>query len=88
MNFFRFIADFLHLFSFILLILKVRQSKNVLGKYINLIYRNFIQDTRNIFSCIFDEILGFIFVFCFNVQFNNENIVYLFNHVYNLSLEI
>ena len=34
MNFFRFIADFLHLFSFILLILKVRQSKNVLGKYI------------------------------------------------------
>ena len=59
MNFFRFIADLLNLFSFILLILKVRQSKNVLGKYIILINRNFIQDTRNIFSCIFDEILGF-----------------------------
>ena len=31
MNIFQFIADMLHLFSVIVLILKIRQTKNVLG---------------------------------------------------------
>jgi len=33
MNLFRFVADFLHLLSFLFIIQKIRTSKNCIGKY-------------------------------------------------------
>lgn len=89
MNVFRFFADFLHLLSFILLMEKIRQSKNCLGN-LNVIHihRSFIQIIRNIFGSFFAEILGFIPLLRITIQYFNETSIYSLHVLYNISNKI
>ncbi|KAM3145109.1 hypothetical protein pb186bvf_002784 [Paramecium bursaria] len=86
-NPFRYVADFLHLFSFVILILKIRNTRNCIGNY-QQYQRIVLQDLGNILSCFFDTILGFIAILYFFVQYNDEAFIYCFNPIHHLLDEI
>lgn len=90
MNPFRFIADMLHLLSFVVLIAKIKNTRNCLGLNCQFfkIYRTIIPYIGDLSGGVSDQILGFVLVLHFTVQQYNEIAVHSVNMLHNLLDEV
>ena len=98
MNIFRFIADMLHLAAILILLYRIKKSRNCIGKYLIyhivvfidkiLLYRLVMQDIRTLLTRLLHEVLGSIHVFHLSVQQSHENILYQFYCLHHIPNEI
>jgi hypothetical protein len=80
MNFFRFIADMLHLVSFGLIVNQIHKTRSVRGRLI----RTFLSNIRDIPSCILNKVHGPVFVLGLFIQHVVQNFVHLDHFLYHL----
>ena len=82
----RFIADMLHLSSVIILLLKIRKTRNCTGSFFfEQMFRNFCKNARTLRDCILSAIHGSLLVFCITLQHYDENCLYFVNNLLPLS---
>ena len=95
MNIFRFVADFRHLISFFILILKIKNTKNCLGFYFFnkklpfvIFLRSFLLNPGNLSGCLSLSLYRFIPILGLALQFPDEDLLYCVHCLYNISDEI
>ena len=93
MNIFRFIADFLHLISFFILILKIKNTKNCLGTQNFSLFslknsRSILQNPGDLFGSFLVPIYRFVLVLGLFIQLSNEDLLHRFDNIYHLPHEI
>ena len=98
MNIFRFIADMLHLAAILILLYRIKKSRNCIGKYLIsliawfideiLLHRLVMQDIRTLLTRLLHEVLGSIHVFHLIVQQPHENILHQFYCLHHIPNEI
>lgn len=84
MNIFRFIADMLHLAAILLLLYRIKNTRNVVGKFVWLTYRYLLQDLRDLLDCILRSLPRFVYVLRQRIQHMHENFLYRFNSLDNI----
>ena len=77
MNIFRFIADMLHLSAILILLYRIRKSRNCIGLS--------CKNLRDLLDCILPPLHGSLHVFYFYVQHLDENLFHLFYSTHNIS---
>lgn len=84
MNLFRYTADMLHLLSFIILISKIRGTRNCLGIYSILHQRTLLQNSRDLSCGLPNQVLGLVFVLHFRLQHHHEGSLHQLHSLHNL----
>ena len=85
MNFFRFIADMLHLAAILILIFRIKKNRNCIGKTLPpYIPRPLLQDLTNFPGDILLEIYGPFHVLYLSVQHINEDLFHLRHSIHYL----
>ena len=88
MNLFRYTADMLHLLSFIILISKIRGTRNCLGIHSIFTKRTLLQNSRDISSRLPNEVLGLVLVLHFCVQHLNEGSLHQLHSLHHFPNQI
>ena len=86
MNIFRFIADMLHLSAILILLYRIKKSRNCIGKSpLTLIrYRSLMQDTRTVPDCFLRQISRSLHVLHKFVQHVHENFLHFVDSLHHL----
>ena len=84
MTYFKLIADMLHLASFIILLLKIRNSRNCIGKSWPTTHRTFGKNTRAFCDSFQFKIPGSLSLLYILVQHDHENLLYFSQSLYSL----
>ena len=88
MNIFRFIADMLHVGAILVLLYRIKKSRNCIGKISSLIPRTFMQDSGDVLDCLLHQVHGPLHVLHLAVQHFNENLLHFFDCLHHLPHEI